>query len=219
MAGDVDVFVGFPAPENLPQFAADPRFQVLNGNTEGETILAMNNQREPFDNPLVRRAVTHAIDRQAIIDGAQVLKVLGPNVHSSLLDKVLALVPAVFDASVNGGEALQKTSAGALAALAKAVPSKMIANLLAFVVPALEDSGEADTATGKRRGAAAVASALVTDLGPALAPYCVLMLVPLMGRMSDPVPAVREMATKSFASLVPLLPLARGRGYPPELSA
>lgn len=70
MAEDVDVFVGFPAPENLPQFAADPRFQVLNGNTEGETILAMNNQREPFDNPLVRRAVTHAIDRQAIIDGA-----------------------------------------------------------------------------------------------------------------------------------------------------
>ena len=45
------------------------------------------------------------------------------------------------------------------------------------------------------------------------------MLVPLMGRMSDPVPVVREMATKSFASLVPLLPLARGRAPPPELSA
>ena len=64
-----------------------------------------------------------------------------------------------------------------------------------------------------------MASALVTDLGAALAPYCVLMLVPLMGRMSDPVPVVREMATKSFASLVPLLPLARGRTPPPELTA
>ncbi len=70
MAEDVDVFVGFPAPENLPQFEADPRFQVLVGSTEGETILAMNNAREPFDNPLVRQAVAHAIDRQAIIDGA-----------------------------------------------------------------------------------------------------------------------------------------------------
>ena len=29
MAEDVDAFVGFPAPENLPQFEADPRFQVL----------------------------------------------------------------------------------------------------------------------------------------------------------------------------------------------
>lgn len=70
MAEDVDVFTGFPAPENLPQFEADPRFQVLVGSTEGETILSTNNKMAPFDNPLVRKAVAHAIDRQAIIDGA-----------------------------------------------------------------------------------------------------------------------------------------------------
>lgn len=70
MAEDIDVFVGFPAPENLIQFEADPRFQVLVGSTEGETILAINNAREPFDNVLVRQAVAHAIDRQAVIDGA-----------------------------------------------------------------------------------------------------------------------------------------------------
>ncbi|MDP3961836.1 MAG: ABC transporter substrate-binding protein [Pseudorhodobacter sp.] len=70
MAEDVDAFVGFPAPENLPQFAADSRFQVLVGSTEGETILAMNNKLAPFDNKLVREAVAHAIDRRALIDGA-----------------------------------------------------------------------------------------------------------------------------------------------------
>lgn len=70
MAEDVDVFAGFPAPENIPQFEADPRFQVLIGSTEGETILSINNQRAPFDNVKVREAVAHAIDRQAIIDGA-----------------------------------------------------------------------------------------------------------------------------------------------------
>jgi peptide/nickel transport system substrate-binding protein len=70
MAEDVDVFVGFPAPENLPQFEADPRFQVLVGNTEGETILSTNNKMPPFDNVLVRKALALAIDRQAIIDGA-----------------------------------------------------------------------------------------------------------------------------------------------------
>ncbi|MFT6025288.1 MAG: peptide/nickel transport system substrate-binding protein [Ascidiaceihabitans sp.] len=70
MAEDVDVFSGFPAPENLPQFEADPRFQVLVGSTEGETILSTNNKMPPFDNPLVRAAVAHAIDRQAIVDGA-----------------------------------------------------------------------------------------------------------------------------------------------------
>ncbi len=70
MAEDIDAFYGFPAPENLVQFEADPRFTVLAGNTEGETILAMNNKLPPFDNKLVRQAVSHAIDRSAIIDGA-----------------------------------------------------------------------------------------------------------------------------------------------------
>ena len=70
MAEDVDVFTGFPAPENLPQFEADPRFQVLVGSTEGETIMSTNNKTPPFDNPQVRAALSHAIDRQAIIDGA-----------------------------------------------------------------------------------------------------------------------------------------------------
>jgi len=70
MAGDVDAFLPFPAPENLPQFEADPRFNVVSGSTEGETILSTNNKMPPFDNPKVRQAVAHAIDRQAIIDGA-----------------------------------------------------------------------------------------------------------------------------------------------------
>lgn len=70
MAGDIDAFPVFPAPENLIQFKADPRFQVIVGSTEGETILAMNNKKPPLDNLKVRQAIGHAINRQAIIDGA-----------------------------------------------------------------------------------------------------------------------------------------------------
>ena len=70
MAGDVDAFANFPAPETMAQFEADPRFEVVIGSTEGETILAMNNTRKPLDDIRVRRAIAHAVDRKAVIDGA-----------------------------------------------------------------------------------------------------------------------------------------------------
>lgn len=70
MAGDIDVFYSFPSPENLIQFEADPRYKVLVGSTEGETILSTNNMAEPFDNPVVRKALAMSINRQEIIDGA-----------------------------------------------------------------------------------------------------------------------------------------------------
>jgi ABC-type dipeptide/oligopeptide/nickel transport system permease component/ABC-type transport system substrate-binding protein len=70
MAGDVDAFSNYPAPESFAQFTADRRFAVTVGQTEGETVLAFNERRAPFDNLLVRRAISHALDRAAIIDGA-----------------------------------------------------------------------------------------------------------------------------------------------------
>ena len=69
-AGDVDSFPNYPAPETVAQFENDPRFRVVIGATEGETILAMNNGKPPLDNVKVREAIAHAIDRQAVIDGA-----------------------------------------------------------------------------------------------------------------------------------------------------
>jgi peptide/nickel transport system substrate-binding protein len=70
LAGDIDAFANFPAPEILAQFEADPRFDVVIGTTEGETILSTNNARVPFDDIRVRQAIAHTLDRGAVIDGA-----------------------------------------------------------------------------------------------------------------------------------------------------
>ncbi len=67
LAGDVDSFPFFPAVELLPQLQDDPRFAIAVGTTEGETVLAINNARKPFDDRRVRRAISHALDRSAII--------------------------------------------------------------------------------------------------------------------------------------------------------
>ena len=70
MAGDVDAFPNFPAPETLAQLDADPRFSVIVGSTEGETILSMNHANEALSDIRIRQAISHAINRQEIIDGA-----------------------------------------------------------------------------------------------------------------------------------------------------
>ena len=70
MAGDVDAFSNYPAPESFSQFAEDRRFKVFTGTTEMETVLGLNERVAPLHNVLVRRAISYALDRHAIIDGA-----------------------------------------------------------------------------------------------------------------------------------------------------
>jgi len=70
LAGDLDGFPLFPAPESLEVFTASDKFRVLVGTTEGETVLATNNKKSPFNDIRVRKAIAHTIDRWAIIEGA-----------------------------------------------------------------------------------------------------------------------------------------------------
>ena len=70
LAGDIDAFPTIGATETLDRFKSDNRFQVVIGSTEGEVPLILNNNKKPFDDIRVRRAVNHAIERKAIIDGA-----------------------------------------------------------------------------------------------------------------------------------------------------
>ena len=68
LAGDIDGMPRFN--QNPVQFQADKRFTVQIGDTAGKGILAINNKRKPLDDVRVRRALMHAIDRKAFIDGA-----------------------------------------------------------------------------------------------------------------------------------------------------
>jgi peptide/nickel transport system substrate-binding protein len=70
MAGDLDAFPNFPAPETLDRLRGDRRFAIVVGTTAGKTILALNEARKPFDDVRVRRALAYAIDRSALIEGA-----------------------------------------------------------------------------------------------------------------------------------------------------
>lgn len=69
LSGDVQAFPFFQ-PDGVAQIEGDPRFSVVVGATEGETLLTMNNKKPPFDNLKVRQAISYALDRAAIVEGA-----------------------------------------------------------------------------------------------------------------------------------------------------
>ncbi|MGP9783096.1 ABC transporter substrate-binding protein [Glutamicibacter sp. AOP12-B1-11] len=69
-SGDVDVVYNMQSPELLSSFESDGKYQVLDGTSNGEIVLSMNNNMAPFDDLRVRQAVMHAIDRQAVVDTA-----------------------------------------------------------------------------------------------------------------------------------------------------
>ncbi len=70
LSGDVDVFPRVAAGRSLEQFKRDPRFQIVISGSRAKTILAINNKKKPFDDVRVRRAISAAIDRRAVIEGA-----------------------------------------------------------------------------------------------------------------------------------------------------
>ena len=69
-AGDIDVIAYDVSPENALLLEKDPKFKVLNGYTTSKVVLSTNNSRKPFTDVRVRRAMAHAIDRNALIKGA-----------------------------------------------------------------------------------------------------------------------------------------------------
>ncbi len=66
----IDVIGTVQAPEALAQFDGDARFQVIEGTTNGEVTLAMNNAAGPTSDVRVRRAIAMAIDHEAVLNTA-----------------------------------------------------------------------------------------------------------------------------------------------------
>ena len=68
LSGDLDVISNLQAPDALPQFADTTRFTTLSGTTNGEVVLGLNNDNPALAKREVRRALTMAIDRRALMN-------------------------------------------------------------------------------------------------------------------------------------------------------
>ena len=67
LAGEIDLADGIN-PSDAATIEGDENLQLFERPSMNVGYLGLTNTREPFDDPLVRQAMNHAIDRQAIVD-------------------------------------------------------------------------------------------------------------------------------------------------------
>ncbi|TVR61595.1 MAG: glutathione ABC transporter substrate-binding protein [Spirochaetaceae bacterium] len=65
--GEADAIMAVP-PQDVARLEADPNIDVVFQTSVRTIYIGFNNLREPFTDPAVRRALNHAIDKQAIVD-------------------------------------------------------------------------------------------------------------------------------------------------------
>jgi peptide/nickel transport system substrate-binding protein len=81
-AGDIDVLGFGLGPEAVETVRRASGLQVILGQTTSDVILALNNGKKPYSDVRVRRAITHAVNKEEIVKGAMfgLGRVLGSNV-------------------------------------------------------------------------------------------------------------------------------------------
>lgn len=134
--------------------------------------------------------------------------------NEALKPKLLTLLPCLFYCIRHPHIAVRLASSRCITSMAK---SMTVHAMGAIVENAIQMLGD-DASVCARQGAGMLISMLVQGLGVELVPYAPLLVVPLLRCMSDCDQSVRQSVTRSFAALVPLLPLARGLPPPVGLS-
>ena len=67
LTGAVDVVTSEQSPDALKQFTSNADFKVNNGHSTTKLLLAFNDKKAPFNNVLVRKAVTSAINDKKLL--------------------------------------------------------------------------------------------------------------------------------------------------------
>ncbi|KAJ8933842.1 hypothetical protein NQ314_013764 [Rhamnusium bicolor] len=153
-------------------------------------------------------------EAEQLVWALQVLEITSTSLHKSLLPDVMnrSLVRLCVILS-HPYRAVRHLSSRCLAAFAKLDSVKVLELIVNIVLPKL---GATDCDID-RQGAVEAIACIVEALQFEIIPFVVLLVVPLLGRMSDQNMCVRLMGTHSFATLVQLMPLDGGVPEPPEM--
>ncbi|KAL4240937.1 btaf1 RNA polymerase II [Mactra antiquata] len=150
---------------------------------------------------------------QEIIHSLQVLESIGPSLHCLLLSKFvenLSCLKCYLECKYTG---IRHMSARCIGMMSRLVTPDIMVFIIEIVLPMFEASDNEI----KRQGASEAITNVIDAMGMDIIPYIVLLIVPVLGRMSDQHNDVRTIATHCFATLIRLLPLEAGVPDPPDM--
>ncbi|XP_045771755.1 TATA-binding protein-associated factor 172 isoform X2 [Maniola jurtina] len=171
---------------------------------------------EPFEKVMTDSELESLEEEAAeeLISRLQVVEAVAGAVGKGLWPKLLNGVRACAALARAKYTALRHMAARAMAALAAREPHAVMDTLVHELIEALSEMRNDRV----RCGAAESLVRVVDCLQLQLVPYIVLLVVPLLGRMSDHNESVRMMSTRCFATLIQLMPLDGAVPEPAGLS-
>ncbi|CAI0385042.1 unnamed protein product [Linum tenue] len=154
----------------------------------------------------IAKSIESIADPQVLINNIQIVRSISSQLDDGLKSKLHTLLPCIFQCIRHSHVAVRLAASRCITSMAKSMTTDIMNAIIENAVPMLGDM----TSVYSRQGAGMLISTLVQGLSVELVPYAPLLVVPLLRCMSDCDPSVRQSVTRSFAALVPLLPLARG---------
>ncbi|KAG9004846.1 TATA-binding protein-associated factor mot1 [Tulasnella sp. JGI-2019a] len=151
---------------------------------------------------------------QTIVDELTVIQGVAPHLHPELLPHMTTLFPYILGALKSQYAVIRQCAARCIATLCDVFTTDAMRFVVEHVIPRLGDL----VVLSNRSGAMELIAMIVQLLDIKALPYVIFLIVPVLGRMSDPDDDVRFSATHTFAALVKMVPLEAGIPDPPGFS-
>ncbi|XP_055469787.1 TATA-binding protein-associated factor 172 isoform X2 [Psammomys obesus] len=151
---------------------------------------------------------------QELVNSLQVFEVAAASMDSALHPLLVQHLPHLYMCLQYPSTAVRHMAARCMGVMSKIATMETMNIFLEKVLPWL---GAIDDSV-KQEGAIEALACVMEQLDVGIVPYIVLLVVPVLGRMSDQTDSVRFMATQCFATLIRLMPLEAGIPDPPNMS-
>ncbi|KAJ3567398.1 hypothetical protein NP233_g6399 [Leucocoprinus birnbaumii] len=154
---------------------------------------------------------------QDVIDSLSVLGAVATSFDSNLWPRLAEILPVLDLALRSRFAIIRQAAARCFATICDVMTAESMRYVVEKIVPLLGDP----LVLANRQGATELIYHIVQRLDIKALPYVIFLVVPVLGRMSDPDDDIRSTSTNTFAALVKMVPLEAGLpdppGFPEEL--